>query len=277
MTEPAIGAEPAISWQFARSPKWILSHVLVLSLIVGMVIAGLWQVARHQDRSERNDLIRARAELEALDIGEVAPPGTPSSIGEDEQFRRVTATGEYRSEDEVLVRNRTFGGSPGWWVLTPFVTDDGWAVTVNRGWIPIAFDAGEARPGTEAPSGRITIQGFIEPAREAEGFQRADPVDGQLLTLARPDVERLAQQLDYDLSPVVFQLAPVDFAERAEGNELPFTLELPPLDAGPHASYAAQWFIFTTIAVIGYPLVLRRVARGRAESSPYDEDDDDRR
>lgn len=236
-----------------------------------MVFAGLWQIARHQDRAERNDLIRARAELVAIDIAALAPPGSGVDIGENEQFRRVVATGEFRVEDEVLIRNRTYEGAPGWWVLTPLVTDDGWAIAVNRGWIPLAFDADAERPETLPPSGTVTISGYVQPARQAEGFQRDDPSEGQLSTLARPDVERLAQQLDYEFSPVVLQLAPDDFGERTVGNELPFSLDLPPLDAGPHVSYAAQWFIFTTIALIGYPLVLRRVARGRAESVPDDE------
>ncbi len=256
-------------WGFLRSPKWIVSHVAVLALVLAMIAAGLWQINRHGERADRNDLVRARSELAAVDIATVAPAGADASIGDSEQFRRVSATGEFRLEDEVLIRNRTFDGAPGWWVLTPFILEDGSAVAVNRGWIPAGFSAEEARPETAPPSGMVTIVGFVQPARQAEGFQVADPADGVLSSLARPDVERLAQQLDYPLSPVVFQLAPDGFGERS-GDELPFTLGLPELDAGPHASYAAQWFIFTTIALVGYPLILRRVSRGQAASLPED-------
>ena len=260
---------PEAQWGFLRAPKWIISHVAVLALVLAMIFAGIWQINRHGERSDRNDLVRARSELAAVDVASVAPAGADVSVGESEQFRRVSATGEYRLGDEVLIRNRTFEGAPGWWVLTPFMLDDGSAVAVNRGWIPAGFDADEPRPETEPPSGTVTIVGFIQPARQAEGFQVADPAEGVLSSLARPDVARLAQQLDYPLSPVVFQLAPDGFGERS-GDELPFTLGLPALDAGPHASYAAQWFIFTTIALIGYPLILRRVSRGQAESLPDD-------
>ena len=34
----------------------------------------------------------------------------------------------------------------------------------------------------------------------------------------------------------------------------------PDLSEGPHLAYSVQWFIFSAIAVIGYPLVLLRVA-----------------
>jgi hypothetical protein len=41
----------------------------------------------------------------------------------------------------------------------------------------------------------------------------------------------------------------------------------PPLSKGPHLSYAVQWFIFTVIALVGYPLILRRQASGRDRST----------
>ena len=41
-------------------------------------------------------------------------------------------------------------------------------------------------------------------------------------------------------------------------------LGLPEPTLGPHLAYAVQWFIFTTIAVVGYALLLRRVARDEA-------------
>lgn len=236
----------------------------MISLVVAMLIAGIWQVNRHGERADRNDLVVARIQQDPVPLASVAPPGSDPIVGETEQFLRVAVTGEYRTEDEVLVRNRTFEGSPGWWVVTPFVTDDGWAVAVNRGWIPRFFEADEPRLGTEAATGRIEIVGTIQPARVAEGFQVADPAEGRLSTLARPDVARLAQQVDYDMSPVMVRIDPTT----VEAGSLPTPLELPPLDAGPHISYAVQWFIFSTIALVGYPLVLRRVASGKASSAP---------
>ena len=263
------GDEAVPDYGFARRPKWVVSHVLVAALVIAMAIAGMWQINRHGERGERNELVVARALQEPVPLVSIAPPGAPIEIGDQEQFRRVTITGTYRPEDEVLVRNRSYEGSPGWWVLTPFVTDEGWGVAVNRGWIPLSYKAGELRPGTEAPSGTIEILGTVQPARVAEGFQVADPEEGRLLTLGRPDVARLAQQLDYDLSPVVVRIDPASAGEQVQ----PIPLALPELDGGPHASYAVQWFIFTTIALVGYPLVLRRVARGKAGSYTYADDE----
>ena len=260
--------ETAPDFSFARRPKWVISHVLVAALIVAMLFAGVWQINRHGERGERNDVVAARTEQDPVPLASVAGPGAAPEVGETEQYRRVTITGEYRVEDEVLIRNRTFEGSPGWWVVTPFVTDEGWAVAVNRGWIPRSFEADAPRPGTEPPAGRIELIGTVQPTRTAEGFQVADPQEGRLSTLGRPDVERLAQQVDYAMSPVIVRIDPNTVAADA----LPSPLALPALDAGPHISYAVQWFIFSTIAIVGYPLILRRVSRGKASSAPdYDD------
>jgi hypothetical protein len=39
------------------------------------------------------------------------------------------------------------------------------------------------------------------------------------------------------------------------------------LDEGPHLSYAVQWFIFSIIAIVGYPMILRRTARNEAAAA----------
>jgi len=38
-------------------------------------------------------------------------------------------------------------------------------------------------------------------------------------------------------------------------------LTVPPLDEGPHLSYAIQWFAFATVALVGAGFVIRQ-ARG---------------
>ena len=39
---------------------------------------------------------------------------------------------------------------------------------------------------------------------------------------------------------------------------VPPRIEVPPLDEGPHQSYAIQWFSFATIAIVGMILYVRR-------------------
>jgi cytochrome oxidase assembly protein ShyY1 len=102
--------EQAHDYLFVRKPKWVISHVLVAALVAAMLVAGLWQVNRHGERADRNDLVTARVQQDPVQLALVAPPGSDPMVGETEQFLRVVVTGEYRPEDEVLTR--MVGGDP---------------------------------------------------------------------------------------------------------------------------------------------------------------------
>ena len=49
-------------------------------------------------------------------------------------------------------------------------------------------------------------------------------------------------------------------APEADG-DYPIRLDPPARDEGPHLSYAVQWFLFSGVVIVGYPLLLRRRAR----------------
>ena len=52
---------------------------------------------------------------------------------------------------------------------------------------------------------------------------------------------------------------------------MPQELPLPVLSDGPHLNYAFQWFSFTGVALVGYPLLLWMVARDRARKGAGDD------
>jgi len=240
----------------------VLSHLLVLALVGAMIWAGVWQLNRLNERQDQNARIELRSAVLSADIADLVPADAAMTIGEELQYSRVEATGTFDRGAEVLVRNRPLEGGPGRWILSPLVLDDGRAVIVNRGWIPNSLGPEQPRPDADPPAGRVTVAGFVRPTETATGLQVDDPEDGVLTTVARPNIARLDQQTPYKLLPLFIQMESVE----PPGGALPLPLELPPLDNGPHLSYAAQWFIFTTIALVGYPLILRRVAQGRARS-----------
>lgn len=256
-------------YQFALRPRWILTHVLVGALLLGMVWAGLWQLSRMGERKDQNALIEARSLEQPVDVATVSSVNDPFDVGADLEFLRVFATGTFDRAGEVLVRNRPLDGAPGRWALTPLVLEDGSAILVNRGWLPNSYEPDAERAAVDPPAGTVTVHGFVRPTEVATGLQVALPESGVLTSVARPNIARLDQQLDYSLLPIFIQ---ADRVEPASDARLPAPVALPPLDGGPHFSYAMQWFIFATIAAVGYPLILRRVASGKGRSLPTDED-----
>jgi cytochrome oxidase assembly protein ShyY1 len=237
-------------------------HVLVVALVVAMVLLGLWQLRRLDERQDRNALIEARQEEPVAAVEEVVQAGAAvdSDAVEAVLHRRVTVRGRYAVEDTVVVENRTLNGAAGGWVLTPVRLADGAGVLVNRGFI--GFDREGRIVPPEPPSGEVTVEGLVLASQERGSFGATDPDEGRLDVLARVDLERFARQVDYDVLPAYVQRLASDPDEAAAAAGAPQLVALgpPELGEGPHLSYAVQWFIFTTIAAGGYLLLLRKVA-----------------
>lgn len=240
------------------TPRWLLSHVLVAALVVLMVNLGLWQLRRLDERRAANAEAAAALAQPPVPLADVVDPAASFADGEALELRQVVVTGTYAPEDQVLVRSRTLDGAPGLWAVTPLVVDDGTAVAVNRGWVPVSPEGAEgpAPAGSEPPAGEVTVEGVLQPTQERGRFGPTDPDDGRLTHLARLDLARLQAQVDEDLYPVAVQLTASD---PAQAGDLPVPLPLPDTgDEGPHLSYAVQWFVFSTIAAVGYVVILRR-------------------
>jgi len=267
-------------YDFLRRPAWIVSHVLVLLGVVAMIGLGFWQHQRWVDRSAKSDALAALAAGTPVPLGDVlsaagvntatAPTAVPDSV----EFRRVSITGTYDAAGEVLVRNRSQGGAPGAWVLTPLVQSNGTAVAVVRGWVPLDIDPpAPPFPGSEPPSGTVTVTGLVQLSQQHGTFGGTDPATGTLRTLARVDVKRLDQQVDAAFEPVYVVLDGQTPPQPASTHGMPETVTLEVPTPETNFSYMIQWWIFAMIALVGYPLVLRRVARNRASNDQTPLDD----
>lgn len=244
-------------YRFALRPKWILSHLFVLLLIVTMINLGLWQLRRLDQRKAYNRTYTERTEAKPVPLRNlVTPKMTDDQIG-NTQYRRVEVAGRYVPDEEVLIRSRTQNDAPGSWIVTPLRMDDGTTVLVNRGWMQNEGRYESVPEKLRAPTYRVDIVGLAMKSEKRGTFGPKDPKTGTLLNMARIDVPRIQQQVSGTLDPMFVQLQKQDPAT----GERPAPVEPPTLDEGPHFSYAVQWFTFTTVAIVGYPLILRRRAR----------------
>ena len=225
--------------------------MLVLATV--FVNLGLWQLGRLEDRRLANTVGESRFEAEPIDIDALL-----EGAGDDNEsleYRQATATGMYRPEDEVLIRSQVHQGVAGFHVVTPLVGEDGSATLVDRGWIPLVLDE---VPVTEAlpPEGTVTVEGWVRSTQVRGALGPIDPEDGRLVTMSRVDIDRIEQQLPYDLDPVYLSLL------GGEVDELPVTAPSPSFeDEGSHLAYAIQWFSFALIGLVGYFFLIRRSAR----------------
>ncbi len=235
----------------------LLLHTVVLLAVVAMVTAGFWQLHRLSERRERNSAISSRSRLPIAELQDLVGLDANFDAGRANEYRLVRAVGVYQPEDQVLIRNRTYLGTAGFWALTPMRLQSGRVVAINRGWIPHGVGTGAPVADFAPAAGMVEVIGLVRSTVTAAGIQQADPSEGVLTEMARPDLARLAQQLESELLPVYVQLQ----TQTPPAGELPIAVPPPELGEGSHLAYAVQWFVFATIALVGYPLILRRLGR----------------
>ena len=244
-----------------RQPRWVVGHLVCLTLIVTFVNLGLWQLHRLQERREHNELLQHRMAGATEPLDRVLQGRT--DVG-DAAYRRVSAEGAWLPNSTMLVRSRALDERPGYHVLAVLVTGSDRGVVINRGFAPLGGGGEDTIRKAVAPrTSRATVIGVLRPAETRGSIGPRDPATGRLTVLNRADVGRIQQQTDIRLAPGFVQLASVTPAQ----GDLPTILPLPDnSDEGPHLNYAGQWFLFATIGAVGWPFVVRRAGR----SSEYE-------
>ena len=246
--------------------KKIFTTLLVILAVLAMIFLGFWQLDRHSQKSGINERVSARLDNAPLSLVDIAKLKSYEIIEMERDFEYwgIAVSGEYIQSDSILVRNRTFNGVPGFWLLTPFQLSNNQIIVVNRGWLPIS-----AENYIDSSTSAFELTGILRKTELAKGLQRADASQGVLESLARPDLARYEDQLGYEIFPMYIQLTGQS-PQQADG--FPQVLDIPKFSEGQHLSYAVQWFIFASIAAIGYPLVLWSYSKGKGAKKRKESD-----
>ncbi|WP_419948990.1 SURF1 family protein [Candidatus Palauibacter sp.] len=256
----------------------ILLCAVAIALSAVFVRLGFWQLDRHGERSAglRGRAERAEApQLEWTGPGDVSPD-TAGLIG-----RRARLLGRWDRAGEVILRSRTLDGRAGAELLTPFLVggEPGQVVMVLRGWLPapdgLHPDLAAAPPDPASPAGEPSgatfaaeVAGVLISSRNGRGGQplRVEVAGRPRLAIAGLDLDLIRAESGLDPTPHVLRAddPPLDAVLRpARAVET---------DAGPHLSYAIQWFSFAVIALAGTAILLRSSsARKAAPRMPNDQ------
>jgi cytochrome oxidase assembly protein ShyY1 len=249
-------------YRFLLTARWLGLTALMLSLAAVTVGLGLWQLDRYHMRSAINDRIDASAAGQATPVASVLSPGgqTPESAA----WTRVTATGRYDTDNQILVRGRTVNDQVGFEVVTPLVLADGSAVLVDRGWVAPSASGARALPDVPAaPGGQVTVAGRLHLTESRPGG--IDRRDGWIET-RRISVPKLGGELPYQLYGAYVLL---DKQEPAADKRLvPVPVEHE--NAWMNAGYVVQWWMFAVLALVGLVWLVRREARGGRPAEPKD-------
>jgi surfeit locus 1 family protein len=231
------------------SRRWLWVTLLVIALMGVLARLGIWQLDRLQQRRDANALIAASLAAPPFDLNATA---VPEDISEWDN-RLVAASGTFDYEQEVLLDLQNWGYRAGVNLITPLVLDGSQtAVLVNRGWIPDAESAPEARAAYNVP-GEVEITGYVALSEKLSREPTVTP-EGPQVKVYRVDVEALQAQMPYTLLPFYI----VQDVEN-DNEQLPYRLERQiDLSEGSHLSYAMQWFIFSIGLGVAYLVFVNR-------------------
>jgi cytochrome oxidase assembly protein ShyY1 len=243
-------------YRFLFRPRWLLFHLGIVLLVILMINLALWQLRRLDQRKDFNARVESRQHVDPRPVEDLLPAG--ADVDADElQWYRVSATGTYLPDAQVLVVNVSQDGSAGVDPVVPLQLADGRLLLVNRGFVVNGTDV----PGV--PLGPVQIEGRLRPSQKRGTGALSDPAEGVLTEVQRIDIDRLQQQLDAPVLPMYVDLLASAPAEPADQIT---PVAAPDLSEGPHLSYAVQWFIFSIAAVVGWVLAVRRSVRSRAKA-----------
>jgi cytochrome oxidase assembly protein ShyY1 len=228
-------------WAFFLRPGWLALFVVVLAFAyLCFTVLAPWQLGKNTKTSRENDQIAYSLTADPVPVTTILPQ--QDSVAPDDQWRRVTATGHYLPDAQVLARLRVVDGDPAYEVLVPFAVDGGPTVLVNRGYAK-PVQGSEVPPIDPVPGGTVTVTARLRDSEElAAGKEpmRAEGFD-QVYSINTAQVSSLT---GVPLTGSYLQL--VEDQPGGLG-----VIPLPHLDAGPFLSYGIQWIAFGIIAPIG--------------------------
>lgn len=151
--------------------------VLLTALTGGFLSLAAWQVQRLFWKLDLIAQVEARIHAEPAPLGALSPSDLTYPTA-DLAYRRLRLEGHFLNDRETLVQAVTELGG-GFWVLTPFVTEGGLTVLVNRGFVP---------PERRDPASRAA--GQIEGPTQVIGLARLSEPGGGFLRNNDPAADR---------------------------------------------------------------------------------------
>ena len=226
---------------FLLRPGWIaLALVVIAFTYLCFMVLAPWQLGKHSRTSRENSQIEYSLNTPPVPLKTLLPQ--QDSSAPNDQWRRVTATGHYLPDVQVLARLRVVDSDPAFEVLAPFVVDGGPSVLVDRGYVrPV--QGSHVPPIPRPPQETVTITARLrnsEPTAPGKDPFSQDGVQ-QVYSINN---EQIAALTKVPLVGSYLQL--VEDQPGGLG-----VIGIPHLDAGPFLSYGIQWISFGILAPIG--------------------------
>jgi len=209
-----------------------------------------WQYSRYKGKLAYLDLVERQDQRGRMPL--------PEDPGDWEPFHLalVSLEGEFDSEHDCVIINRSKDDRPGVKLITPLrLKGRDETILVDRGFIPYADSDPKVR-SKYAVSGTVRLEGRLKPSQDPQFFfavpQKAPSDGGWKDRWHRLDIPAMAAQLDSSVLPVYLE-------QTNQTTRYPAFLERAVVSPLRHLNYTIQWASFGTFALgLGIFLQFRR-------------------
>lgn len=228
----------ALNFRFKiKNLKLAMLACLFICIFAGL---GTWQLSRGYEKrymlsafAERT--IQAPLHVEAL-----------NNNAKDLRFYRITLTGNFDNQHNLLLDNKIYHGRVGYELYTPFIANGfDQPILVDRGFIPLGQNR-SILPGINAVIGNVDIVGMLNvPPRYVTLGNMTESAEPQWpLRIQFIHLQQLGNLLDAALFPYIVSLEPHHPAAYAMEWQI---VAMPP---ERHFGYAVQWFALALTLLI---------------------------
>ncbi|WAL40145.1 SURF1 family protein [Brevibacterium sp. BRM-1] len=245
--------------RLALTPRWLAYLGLVLVLVAAFITLSTWQVSRAE---HKNDAVQSADTQTVKDFNDVMAAQVPMPGYLSHQ--RVSVTGHFLAEQQVVVSGRSQGGHSGYWVVTMFAPDGarlGEAAELDAGAKPIAIPVvrgftqdRQAAHDSRAAAGTVSLTATVGPTSTPQPSQ-GQPA-GEVKSLSTAQLVNLFGVYTY--SGVLYPDAQPEASIAAAGFE---HVALAAAQSGgvdlQSAAYAVEWLIFAGFALYIWWRLLR--------------------
>jgi len=235
----------------------------IAALVACIVLAslGVWQT--HRLAWKEKLIADVTARVDAPPVPAPGPDAWPAIDFDAAAYQPVSVSGAFQNDKEIHVTyaltspKGKYGGF-GAMVMTPLVTDDGWIVYVNRGFVPEPDIDATTRAGGQI-AGHTTVVGLLRGPADRAWFMPGDDAAKNVWTSRDPKLYAAAQ--NYPAARVAPYIIDARFDPALP---LPQGGETVVSFPNNHLGYALTWFgLAAGCAIVYLAFVVSRL-RGRA-------------
>jgi len=127
--------------RFRPIPGFTIAAIIMVAILCGL---GVWQLQRLQWKEALIATVNGHMTAAPVSLDRLL-----AMSADDAQYRKVALSGRFDNAKEAYVFTTDAGGDPVYHVLTPFITDDGRTLMVDRGEIPQSKLSPQSRAAVE--------------------------------------------------------------------------------------------------------------------------------